>query len=153
MNDTSTRPYLSHDFSACLRLFDSNAPTFFAPEERAEFCEFLKDAAASDSMYLVLARKGSVIACGGLTTEAGSPQARLVWGMVDSALHGQGLGAHLTQARLALARATPDLAEVVLSTSQHTGGFYQKFGFTVSKVIPDGFASGLDRWDMTLRLT
>lgn len=64
-----------------------------------------------------------------------------------------GTGTSLTLARLELARAIPDIAELIMDTSQHTHGFYEKFGFTVTKVTPDGFAPGLDRWDMTLGLT
>lgn len=152
MNDIVSRPYRSDDYSACLAIFDSNVPTFFAPEERAGYCEFLKSVNAEDSPYLVLTQNGSVIACGGLATEPGKRQARLEWGMVDRSYHGQGLGTRLTMARLELARATPGIDELGLETSQHTHGFYEGLGFTVSKVTPDGFAAGLDRWDMMLRL-
>ncbi len=153
MNDIVCRPYISEDFFACLAIFDSNVPTFFAPEERSDFCQFLGRTNAKDSFYLVLTRKDSVIACGGLIAETDKRHASLAWGMVDRALHGQGVGSRLTQARLALAQATPNITELVLATSQHTCGFYEGFGFTVSKVTPDGFASGLDRWDMILQLT
>lgn len=153
MHDITSRAYISEDFSFCLAIFDSNVPTFFAPEERTDFCQFLGSINAGDRPYLVLTRKDTVIACGGLITETGNRQARLAWGMVDRALHGQGLGTSLTQARLALARATSNIDELGLATSQHTSGFYEGFGFTVSKITPDGLASGLDRWDMTLRLT
>jgi predicted GNAT family N-acyltransferase len=153
MKDIVSRPYISDDFSACLAIFDSNVPNFFAPQERSDFCQFLASINDTDRPYLVLTRNGSVIACGGLIAETDKRQAHLAWGMVDRAFHGQGLGTTLTQARLALARATPDIAELMLATSQHTHGFYEGFGFTVSNVTADGFASGLDRWDMTLPLT
>lgn len=153
MQNIVSRPYTADDFSACLAIFDSNVPTYFAPEERAEFCEYLESVNDRDRPCLVLASNGSVVACGGLITEAGNRQARLAWGMVDRAFHGRGVGTRLTRARLALARATPGITELGLETSQHTHGFYEGFGFTVSKITPNGIASGLDRWDMTLRLT
>lgn len=137
------------DRAACLGVFDSNVPTFFAPQERAEFSRFL-DACDRGAPYLVLVHNGAVVACGGLEIAAHS--ASLSWGMVDRACHGQGLGTQLTKARLALARSLPDLAEVVLATSQHTRGFYEGFGFAVARVTPDGFGPGLDRWDMRLSL-
>lgn len=152
MDDIVSRPFVADDFPACLAIFDSNVPTFFAPEERADFCQFLESLNTEDRPYLVLTRYGSVIACGGLAVDSEKQRASLAWGMVDRAFHGQGLGSSLTQARLTLARAIPGIAELSLDTSQHTHGFYEKFGFTVSKVTPDGFAPGLDRWDMTLRL-
>lgn len=153
MGDIVSRPYMPDDFCACLAIFDSNVPTFFAHEERTDFYQFLGSINAKDRPYLVLICKGSVIACGGLVAETEKRQAGLAWGMVDRAFHGRGLGTSLTKARLALARATPNIAEVMLETSQHTRGFYERFGFTASKVKPDGFAPGLDRVDMTLRLT
>lgn len=152
MQHILSRPCRPDDISACLAVFDSNVPTFFAPRERAEFCDYLGGIDARNAPYLVLTHNGSVIACGGLINETGKRQARLAWGMVDRALHGQGVGTRLMQARLALARATPGITELGLETSQHTHGFYAGFGFTVSKITPDGIASGLDRWEMTLRL-
>ncbi len=148
-----SRPYASRDRSACLAIFDSNLPIFFAPHERDEFCSVLDSTDAKDRPYLVLTRQGAVVACGGLTANTARGQASLAWGMVDRAFHGQGLGTLLTECRLALARATPGIAEVVLATSQHSRGFYERFGSTVSAVTPDGFAPGLDRCDMALRLT
>jgi len=153
MDDIVSRPYAADDLPACLAIFDSNVPTFFAPEERADFCQFLESIDTEDRPYLVLVRNGSVIACGGLGVEPERKRASLAWGMVDRAFHGQGLGTSLTLARLEQARAIPGIAELIMDTSQHTHGFYEKFGFTVTKVTSDGFAPGLDRWDMTLRLT
>ena len=153
MQGISSRPYALGDLAACLRIFDSNVPTYFASEERAEFREYLEGVNATSQPYLVLVREASVVAGGGLYVEPGGHQARLSWGMVDRAFHGRGLGTILTEARLSLARTIPGVAEVGLETSQHTHGFYEKFGFIVTKVTPDGFGPGLDQWDMTLRLT
>lgn len=146
------RPYQPDDFSACLAIFDSNLPTYFAPDERAQFSEFLVNHDANGRTYLVLAREDSVIACGGLLVDETTGKASLEWGMVERTLHGQGTGAKLTAARLELARAIPSIVEVTIETSQHSRGFYERMGFTVSKIIPAGFGPGLDRWDMTLSL-
>ena len=152
MQDVDSRPYTADDFSACMAIFDSNVPTFIAAEERADFREYLASIDGKERPCLVLTLDGSVIACGGLIIETEKRQARLSWGMVGREHHGKGLGTRLTQARLALVRATPSIAEVGLATSQHTHGFYERFGFTVAKITPDGLAPGLNRWDMTLRL-
>jgi N-acetylglutamate synthase-like GNAT family acetyltransferase len=152
MIDITSRPYKTGDFSACMVIFDSNVPKFFAPEEREEFRQFLGTVNTKDKPYVVLVDNGHVIACGGITTEIETRKASLTWGMVDEALHGKGLGTSLTQARLALAHANPDIDELTLATSQHTRGFYERFGFTVSNITVNGFGPGLDRWDMTLKL-
>jgi len=152
MTDILSRRYRPGDRTACLAIFDSNTPPFFAPEERAEFGRFLETLERAGWPYLVLTRAGRVVACGGLIVEAEPSRASFTWGMVDRAHHGQGLGTRLTQARLALARELPGIAELVLATSQHSRGFYEGIGFTAQCLTPDGFGPGLDRWDMILRL-
>ncbi|MCK4205156.1 GNAT family N-acetyltransferase [Brucella pituitosa] len=151
MDNLVSRQYRSRDFSACMAIFDSNVPTFFALQERKEFCEYLQSINTAGMPFLVFLHKGSIVACGGLTIEPDKRQASLSWGMVGKAFHRQGLGTHLVEARLTLARSIPEIDELVLATSQHTHGFYERFGFVISKITPDGFGSGLDRWDMTLR--
>ncbi|MCY1125993.1 GNAT family N-acetyltransferase [Frigidibacter sp. RF13] len=152
MNDILSRAYEPSDFDRCLSIFDGNLPDFFDPTERAEFIQFLHDTATWAAPYLVLEFDGLVIACGGLERAPGSRCAGLSWGMVDRPLHGTGLGTQLTEARLALARALPGIDEVILSTSQHTRGFYERFGFAVTQITRDGFGQGLDRCDMRLSL-
>ncbi len=151
-DDVVTRRYTPTDMAACLAIFDSNVPTFFAPEERADFQQFLADANAAGSPYLVLTRNGAAVASGGLMVDLKERCAVLAWGMVQKILHGQGLGTLLTTARLEMARETPGIDRLNLATSQHTRGFYEKLGFTVTTITEGGFAPGLDRVDMTLRL-
>lgn len=146
------RPYDPKDQAACLAIFDANTPRFFAPSERPEFASHLQTCGGPDSPYLVLIENGAPLACGGLSRAPGTGSATLSWGMVHPARHGQGLGQRLLDTRLALARSLPGLHSLTLSTSQHTSGFYRRAGFTVTGVTKDGFAPGLDRWDMTLTL-
>ncbi len=142
------RPYAAADREACLALFDSNAPRFFDPSERAGFERFL------DEMlwpYQLIEREGRVVACGGHAMEPDGRTVSLCWGMVEQGLHRQGLGRRLTEARLAAARAEPGASSVRLDTGQHTTGFYERFGFVIERVVRDGYAPGSDRFDMRLR--
>ena len=148
---TQSRTYRAEDMAGCLALFDSNTPRFFDVSEREGFVSFLNDQALRWP-YQVLELEGRIVGCGGHAVEADGVSVALCWGMVDNSLHGQGLGRVLTEARIAAARATPGVARVKLNTSQHTQGFYARFGFETEKVTPDGYASGIDRWDMVLRL-
>ncbi|CAM0120663.1 hypothetical protein SMJ63A_10095 [Stenotrophomonas geniculata] len=59
------RLYYPTDASACLSIFDSNVPTYFAPEERSDFERFLREQ-ATDCAFQVIERDGSIVACGGL---------------------------------------------------------------------------------------
>lgn len=145
---TLFRPFRPDDITACLAIFDGNCPRFFAPSEREEFAAFLTAPHPADAPYLVLEDEGDILACGGIAVSG--PDAHLTWGMVARDRHGQRLGTRLTEARLALARTLPGVERLILSTSQHTQGFYAGFGFAVTAHTPDGFGPGLDRVDMAL---
>ncbi|HEL4112790.1 TPA: GNAT family N-acetyltransferase, partial [Stenotrophomonas maltophilia] len=60
------RVYQPADALACLSIFDSNVPTYFAPEERNDFERFLREQ-ATDYAFQVIERDGSIVACGGLS--------------------------------------------------------------------------------------
>jgi ribosomal protein S18 acetylase RimI-like enzyme len=147
----TARPYRRDDRAACLALFDGNTPRFFDESERAGFAGFLDDQALRWP-YQVIEQGGRVVACGGHAVEPDGISVALCWGMVENGLHGQGVGRALTEARIAAARATPGIRRVILNTSQHTQGFYARFGFVAETVTPDGYAPGIDRWDMALKL-
>jgi len=66
MTDIVSHPYEAADMDACLAIFDSNTPDFFAPEERDDFARFLARGHDRDRPYIVLEREGAVIAWGGL---------------------------------------------------------------------------------------
>ncbi|NWJ23074.1 GNAT family N-acetyltransferase [Rhizobium sp. RM] len=151
VQSVSPRPYVLEDSVACLAVFDSNVPHFFAEAERAQYAEFLTGLALQRP-YLVFEDGTGIIACGGLETLPEKRTAFLSWGMVARDHHGKGVGRLLTQARLELARNLPDVDSITLNTSQHTKGFYEKFGFVMTEVTPDCYAVGLDRWDMVLTL-
>lgn len=145
------RSYRPQDLDSCLAVFDGNVPEYFALAERNEFIAFL-DTAAAKTAYQVIERDGRIVACGGLAMDGAGSDAVLCWGMVAQRLHGAGLGRLLTETRLETARSTPGLERVRIGTSQHTRGFYERFGFVVEEIVPDGYAVGLDRWNMLLRL-
>ena len=143
--------YRSGDRAACLALFDSNVPDYFASHERKDFTDFLD---AVQSAYLVMDdADGQVVACGGFLASDGDPAtAVLCRGMVRRGLHRTGRGAYLLSARLDLIAAHPDFATVAVETSQKSRGFFERFGFVAGTLVPDGFAPGLDRVEMTLDL-
>ena len=142
--------YCEGDRADCLAIFDGNLPKFFAPEERDEFSDYLDRVERDEHPYLTVRQGEAMVACGGLWIDAQRREARLAWGMVARDLHGRGIGRMLTEARLALARETPGVERVGLETSQHTFGFYEKFGFRTTKITPNGFGAGLDCYAMTL---
>lgn len=146
------RPYRPEDRAACLAVFDSNVPDYFAPHERVDFIDFLD--ALHGSYFVMDDADGQVVACGGFLASHDDPAvAILCWGMVRRGLHRTGRGAHLLSARLDLIAARPDFTTVSIETSQKSRGFFERFGFIAGTIVPDGFAPGLDRVEMTLDLT
>jgi len=144
------RDYTTSDRSACLAVFDSNVPVFFAAFERDEFAAFLD---ALPGPYLVVEDDaGVVVGCGGYGVKPGTGVADLCWGMVVRERHGTGLGRLLLDARLERVRADAAAQAIALHTSQHTRGFYERRGFRTERVVPDGYAPGLDRCHMRLVL-
>jgi ribosomal protein S18 acetylase RimI-like enzyme len=147
MRRTGWRPFESGDLGACRRIFDSNVPEFFRDAERVDFEAFLR---VLPGPYIVLEHGAEIVACGGYALREKGTITDLCWGMVRRDLHGTGLGRALTERRLALALDDPRVREVLLNTSQHTVGFYERLGFEVLRVEHDGYAKGLDRCEMRL---
>lgn len=140
------RPYTPAARPACLAIFRSNLPKYFAPEELPLFAAWLDKPGLTD--YYVLEVEGRVVGCGGFYALPEQRQANLAWGMIHSDHHGQGYGSLLTGYRLELMRERYPGYALMLSTSQHTFGFYEKQGYEVREVIPDGFGEGLDKYIM-----
>jgi len=146
MGAAHLRPYTAADRAACLAIFDSNIPGFFAPDERAGFAAYLDGAGAR---YLVLAdADGAIVGCGGFGIRADGTTAILRWRMVLATHHRRGLGRQLTLARLRLAVADRAIARVVLYTTGQTADFYRRLGFRDTAVLAEHYGPGLDQHAM-----
>jgi|GEM_PF-108215 len=145
------RPFQDQDREACLAIFDSNVPKYFAPEERRDYALFLEKLPGP---YFVMEHEpGSVIACGGYAANReDESSAVLCWGMVDRSLHRSGAGTKLLTERLRRISAESQFSIVKIETSPHSRGFFERFGFTELGTISDGFAPGLDLVKMELDL-
>lgn len=141
------RPYRSDDYDACVALFDSNVPKFFALHERVEFMEFLQ--ALPCPYFMLIDEAGAVLACGGIGEWNGV--GGLAWGMVAREQHKHGLGLRLLQERLAWFRVNyPHVHEVRMDTSQYSVGFFERQGFRAQKIVMHGFAPNLHQYYLSL---
>jgi N-acetylglutamate synthase-like GNAT family acetyltransferase len=144
------RPYLPADRDACLAVFDSNTPEFFRPHERRDLENFLD---RPKCPYFVMDHDGTIVGSGGYFMDVEGQLASLVWGMIHSNWHRKGLGRFLLLFRLREITKAGGIQIVVLQTSQHAAPFFESQGFKVMRVTKDGYAPGLDRIEMTMKLT
>jgi len=146
---------------ACLSIFDSNCPPYFALGEREAFehwlvCQgkTLENAYKNTSIetYRVIENEaGELVGCGGYYLNLDQTEARFAWGMTRKELQHHGIGTYLAMQRIKEIKRTYTLAEITLATSQHTHLFYARLGFEVLDFIPSGFAPNLDKYEMKLR--
>ena len=142
-------PYTPSYKNECIQLFNSNRPLYFLKEELKLFTIWL-DKNGIDGNYFIAISQGKVIACGGYFFDKEKKSAGLAWGMVDSKLHGKGIGKKFTVFRIKkMMEEYPD-KNYMIETSQHTYKFYIKMGFKIKKITKDGFGKGLDNYYMEL---
>ncbi len=142
------RPFRSGDLESVAAVFRSNIPKYFTPPEEPGLYDFLRDYAED---YYVLEVDGEVVGSGGIAyNDIDPPTVSLCWGMVHREYLGTGLGKLLTDFRIGLAREKYPGLPLTIGTSQHTEGFYEKFGFRTVEHTPDGFGPGIDNCRMRL---
>jgi [ribosomal protein S18]-alanine N-acetyltransferase len=156
--ETQIRNYTPLDREACLCIFDGNTPLFFDPSERESLVNWLnaKDAermAYSTNLaepFYVLELDGGVVGCAGFYIPGHDKLANMVWGMVERNLHKKGLGRQLLEYRIGIVQQHYPDCRVLLDTTQHSYGFFERLGFRVTKITPDCYGPGLSRYDMVL---
>lgn len=140
------RRYLPADRAACLALFTSNVPDYFAELERADFIQTLDEI---DDYFVIEAPGEGIVACGGYAALDDAPEvAGLCWGMVRRDLHRRGYGEHLLRERLRRIAAEPAFERIVIETTQFSRAFFARHGFVVTREVAGGFAPGYDLVEM-----
>lgn len=141
------RDYSPADLEGVVAVFRSNIPKYFAATEESGLRDFLNNLSGS---YFVLEVDGTVVGAGGFAPNSDERSVSLCWGMIRSDHLGRGLGSEITRFRINAAREKYGGIPLVISTSQHTAGFYEKFGFSLLDRVADGFGQGLDICKMRL---
>ena len=143
------RLYERRDLDAVVAIFRSNIPKYFDHKEEPGLHEFLQSDHVNN--YYVIEIEGEVVGAGGIAfNDLESPTVSLCWGMVREDFLGKGVGKELTRFRIDLARGKYPGLPLTIGTSQHTRGFYEKFGFRLTEHTPDGLGPGIDNCRMRL---
>lgn len=141
------RHFETSDLDDVLLILRSNIPKYFVHEEVAELKEFLEKNSAD---YYVIKLTDRIVAAGGIALNS-DQTVSLCWGMVHNDRIGNGLGRALTDHRIEKARERFGILPLVIVTSQHTEGFYKKYGFVRVEHTANGFGPGIDSCRMVLR--
>ena len=139
------RPYREADREDCLSLFDANCPTFFLPNERREYQQFLDHVPDG---YEVCEIGERVVAAFGLISR-GNAGLSLNWIMLHPESQGIGIGSAIMKRIIALGRATPS-KRIDIAASQKSAPFFARFGAVAAARTKDGWGPGMDRVDMEL---
>ncbi|EAY30045.1 GNAT family N-acetyltransferase [Microscilla marina] len=143
------RSYTQADKAAVLQLLQANTPTFFDPSEEADFVHYLTNELED---YFVIEQNHQLLGCGGINYLIADKTARISWDMLHPEAQGKGWGAKLVQHRLDHIKTKPEIATVIVRTSQLAYQFYQKCGFVLQEVTKDYWAKGFDLYYMVLEL-
>ena len=149
MNSLKYRPYQAEDKDRCIEIFMSNTPQYFGVEEAEEFRQFLETLPCD---YFVVTQDDEIVACGGHGYHGKKQAMVLCWGMVHADLHKQRLGQFMLIERLKQIYKDFGPMVVQIDTSQHSQGFFERYGFQVKEITENYFAPGLHRVNMELQL-
>jgi GNAT superfamily N-acetyltransferase len=139
------RPYEAKDRAACRALFDENCPDFFAPNERAEYAEFLD---SSPQGYEVCILYDQLVGAFGLHAhDSGDLAVR--WIMVSRQVHGRGLGSTMMTRVLSSARSM-GAKRLHIAASHKSAPFFARFGALETARITDGWGPEMHRVEMQI---
>lgn len=148
------RPYTPADKPACLIAFKSNVPVFFTEGEITDFANFLdslpRRLAENSTHYYVLEVENEILGAGGFGDKDNTGSLSLAWGLVHNDHHKKGYGEALLKHRLEEIQRLYPSKTLVLDTTQHSYGFFEKYGFEVTKFTADFYEEGMHRYDMVL---
>lgn len=132
-----------HD--ACLEVFRSNIPTYFAEKEVPGFIESLND---SDDLYEVVLLEGELIGVGGIWVNRERGEGRLCFGMIHRDYQKRGFGKLLLERRLARIASYGFVSKITHETGQGTYTFFEKYGFETVRIDDDPEGIGIDFYQM-----
>ncbi|MBT4370409.1 MAG: GNAT family N-acetyltransferase [Candidatus Marinimicrobia bacterium] len=141
-------PYQLKYFEDCIKIIRSNTPKYLDPSEHSDYEDYLS---RNEKIYFVIFKKSDIVACGGYGVNNSGTKVGLSWGLVQSKYHNKGYGSELLRYRLSHIQSNYPGIDIYLGTSQKTYKFYEKFGFIVEKVTPNGYGAELDQYDMVLK--
>lgn len=126
-------------------IFRSNIPKYFFAYEEKDLFEDIPQ-----FPYYVLLLNDKIIGAGGYALNSDTDTVSLCWGMIHNDYHKKNYGHELSKFRLDKIKEQFPGKTIVNNTSQHTTGFFEKYGFKVTSIEENKFGPGLHECRMEL---
>lgn len=139
------RKFKLEDKDQLIEIFKNNVPKYFAETEVDDYEEYINGKVQD---YYVALLGSIVIAAGGINYDKDRQLAKINWDIVDIPFQKQGIGTLLLKHRLEVINNKKDIKSIIVRTSQHAYGFYEKMGFKLLERHKDYWAKGFDMYKM-----
>ena len=137
--------YIASKFEECLELFELNCPAYFAEEERKGYRKYLD---YNKDIYLLGYENDSLACCFGIR-EHNIDLCSLRWIMVHPNRHKSGFGNEMMSYIINYAKEQ-NKKTVLISTSQYTNNFFEKYGAKEVAFTENGWGRGMHKIDMRI---
>ena len=102
--------------------------------------------------FYVINYNNKTIGCGGFGDKDNNGIISLAWGLIHKDFHKMGYGEKLLNYRIEQIKLLKPKFPVIIDTTQYSYGFFEKYGFKVTKITNDYYEIGMHRYDMILEI-
>ena len=143
------RSYRASDQERIVKIFESNCPKYFDPNDKDDLIDFLKNWTNED--YLVVIINGNIIGCGGHYVK--EDRFGIAWVMFE-----RGSIGHRNLLKTSdqfygkieeNIRKENLILPIKVNTTQLMEKLFNRYGFKTYEIIEDGFGKGLDEYKMS----
>ena len=138
------RDYAPTDNSDVLLLLKLNTPEYFAPEEEADFVNYLKN---EIDFYYVLELNDKIVGCGGINFRDENTGV-ISWGIIHPEHQKMKLGSKLLNFRVEELQKIEKITRITVRTTQLVFPFFEKNGFKTIQIDDNYWAHGFHLYEM-----
>lgn len=139
------RPYKQTDKEHLLKVFNLNVPKSFDKNEIKDFEEYLEQKAET---YLTVEVDNTIVGGTGYYVNEEDKSGRITWIFFDPNYSGQGLGKQSMDYCLSVLSKDKRVEKFIVTTSQLAYKFFEKFGYSNTRIEKNYWGEGLDLYEM-----
>lgn len=143
------RSYRASDQERIVKIFESNCPKYFDPNDKDDLIDFLKNWTNED--YLVVIINGNIIGCGGHYVK--EDRFGIAWVMFERGSIGHRNLLKTSEQFYGKIEENIRKENLILpikvNTTQLMEKLFNRYGFKTYEIIEGGFGKGLDEYKMS----